>query len=183
MIVPARRQQRWDTLPYQRIASAAYTGSAVEVAFEDETRVGIDPQQLLPKSSSRADWSALTHSDHEIVVPTADGDVEVSWLRIRALTDPAFEAHLQAMAAEEDRFIGDRIAKWRRERGWGIEELARRAELPPETVASVEAGRTRAGFSLLERILTPFGATLDDLAAEPEPSTGPTLAAHSTTST
>ena len=183
MTNPTRLVQPWDTRPYQRFASVRYSDGQLDACFEDGACVGVAAQRLLRPGERTPDWDRLAFTPHEIVVPSDGDPIEISWLSIRLLTDPAFEAHWEAMAAEEDRFIGDRIATWRCEQGLSIEELARRAELPPETVASVEAGRTRAGFSLPERILTPLGVTLDDLAADPEPSSGPTPAAHSTTST
>lgn len=161
--------ERWDTLSSQRIAAVGGDGSAVDVVFEDGTRVGIDPRRLLPRSYATADWSALTHNPHEIVVPTASGDVEVSWLRGRALTDPAFEAHLRATTVEEARFIGSRIAQLRQQRGLPPDDLAQRAGVRQATLAKIQAGHDHAGFSLLERILAPLGATPDDPAVTPDP--------------
>lgn len=175
MIVATRVKQRWDTKPYRTIVSASVRPDrkGLVVCFEDGTGADLAPHEFLPDDAPVPDWTGLTFSPHEVVVPTASRAVEVSWLAIRAATDPEFEAHLQEMGAEEDRLIGRRIAELRQDRGLSAEALARQVGLPPDALVRIEEGRGEATFSTLEHILGVMGATLDDLIVEPEPAAPP----------
>jgi len=181
MTIATRVKRAWDTSAYHRMTAARYDAGDLVVDFEDGTRARVNARALLSPSEPDPDWSGMVVDSYELVVPAARGRVEIPWSRIRLLTDPAFGAHWQAMAAKEDRLIGDRIAALREGQGLGVEEVARRAEVPLETVTRVEAGEVQAGFALLERILAPLGATLDDLVAEPEATAVPSAAGRAPT--
>lgn len=168
MTVTTRRKQAWDASAYHRMTDARYEAGELVVDFEDGTRARVAARTLLPAGAPDPNWDGMTINSYELVVPTNDGELEIPWTSIRLATDPAFDAHWRAVAAEEDRIIGRRIARLRAGSGLRVHELARRAGVSVETIDRVEAGRVQAGFSLLERILAPLGATLDDLVVEPD---------------
>ena len=97
---------RWDTSRYMRIVEAWCEGGDLLVAFEDGARVRVGIERLVPSGKRGLDWGSLRVDPYELVVPAADGDHEISWLAIRRLTDPAFEAHLarSARAPKEGSF-------------------------------------------------------------------------------
>lgn len=164
MSVASRRRERWDTRPYRWIASAKLDGPTLRVGFENGDRVQVDVGRLLPRGADVSRASDLTFSEHDVSIPSSAGAIDVSWVSIRLLTDAAFDAHWAAMAAEEARIIGQRIAGFRRERGLSRAALARRADLSVERLSEIEDGSARASFSTLERVLAPLGRNLDDLA-------------------
>ncbi len=167
MSVATRDRQRWDTRGYRWIASAEIVGPNLRVGFEDGDRVDVELARLLPRNASVSRPGKLTFTSHDVSIPSSDGVIDVSWVSIRLATDPAFDAHWRAMAAEEARIIGELVAKFRRERGLSRAELARQADVSEKQLGAIEDGQARAGFESLERILAPLGRTLDDLEAEP----------------
>jgi hypothetical protein len=172
MTTPTRIVRPWDTKPYQRFATVRYNDGYLDASFEDGARVRVAAERLLRPGES-PDWQRLAFTPHEITVPTDRDPIEISWLSIRLLTDPAFEAHWRAMAAQHDRLVGARITELRESRGVSTHELARRAGVPADHLQAVEEGRVRADLDILERMLAPLGYSLDDLTVEPEPSLTP----------
>lgn len=166
MTITTRTKRTWDTSAYHRIVAAHHAAGEPVVDFEDGSRARVAAQRFFPSDTTDPDWAGMVVEAYEIVIPSATGRIENPWSRIRLPTDPAFDAHWRAMAAEEDRMIGDRIAALRLDQGLTADGLARRAEVPPETVSRVEAGEVRAGFALLERMLAPLGATLGALIVD-----------------
>jgi hypothetical protein len=166
MTLPARVVQPWDTRPYQRFASVRYSEGQLDACFEDGACVRVAAQELLRPGETTPDWERLPFNPHEIIVPTEADPIEISWLSIRLMTDPAFEAHWRAMAARHNQLIGARISALRQERGLGIDEVAQRAGLSIETVRQVEVGSITADFDLLEHILGAMGCSSDDLIVD-----------------
>lgn len=186
MSVANRRRERWDTRPYRWIASAELDGPNLCVGFENGDRVRVDVARLLPQGADVSRASDLTFTEHDVSIPSSEGAIDVSWVSIRLLTDPAFDAHWAAMAAEEARIIGERIAGFRRERGLSRAALARRADLSVERLSKIEDGSARASFATLERVLAPLGLGLDDLAGktdDPVPERSVAVGAASSTQT
>lgn len=167
MSAATRVRQRWDTRGYRWIVAAEIVEGNLRVDFEDGERVEVALARLLPRNASVSGPGELTFTSHDISIPSSNGMIDVSWVSIRLMSDPAFDAHWAAMAAEEARIIGGLIVRFRRERGVSRAELASRADVSAERLAEIEAGRTRASFATLERVLAPLGRTLDDLAREP----------------
>jgi hypothetical protein len=172
MTVPTRVAQPWDTRPYQRIASVRYTDGQLTASFEDGACVRVAARDVL-RPGEAPDWERLTFAPHEITVPADREPIEISWLSIRLLTDPAFEAHWRTTAAQHDRLVGARITALRESRDVSVQNLARRSGLPSARLRAVEAGRARGDLDTLERILAPFGYSLDDLSVEPDPGFAP----------
>ncbi|MCA1597958.1 MAG: hypothetical protein LC769_02870, partial [Chloroflexi bacterium] len=67
---------KWDSLPYQRMASVRRREPDLEILFEDGSQVAVRAQSLLPSRIGAVDWDTLTHNHYEIIVQTADGPYE-----------------------------------------------------------------------------------------------------------
>ena len=90
----------WDTLEYQRIATASFLGGEVIVDFADGTRARLSPQDLSSPDVSEPNWSQLRAEDFHLVVPSADGDIEIPWDVIRVHSDPEFDAFWAELAVD-----------------------------------------------------------------------------------
>lgn len=181
MTATPRPKQAWDTSAYHRMTAARYETGDLVVEFEDGTRARVAAQALLSTAALRPNWSALVTNRYELVVPTDDGEIEIPWTSIRLLSDPAFDAHWRAMAAEEDRLIGARISELRQGQRMSVQDLALCAAVSAEALERIEAGHGGASLPNLGRILGAMGATFDDLILDPNPaaSTQPTASSTS----
>ncbi len=157
---------RWDALQYQRIASAEHIGEKLLVRFEDGSEAHLDAERVLPADVQSVNWDALQAGEYEITVPSEDGQVEIPWSTIRALSDRAYASHLADAAEEEARLIGRRIRELRESRGLTSKEVAERAGVTPQSLSRIEHGRHNVVFTTLRRILAAMGYSLKDLATE-----------------
>jgi hypothetical protein len=93
MTIVAPPKQRWDTGSYLSIRSVRYESGNLRIRFDDGEEVAVPIDRLDSSRFISPDWSAVTAGPLWITVPTAHGDVEISWLAIRLLTDPEFRAY------------------------------------------------------------------------------------------
>ena len=157
MTAKTRRDRPWDTDGYQTIRNARHDAGELVVCFDDGTEARIDVARLTRVAERTPDWSALTYDDFEVVVPTQDGDVEIPWLPIRSMSDPAFRAYLDAAAAEQAQWIGRRLRELRQDRDLDVGDVAERVGLDAETLADLEQGRVDVDLPTVERVLAGLG--------------------------
>lgn len=157
----------WDSPAYRRIVSASHRGSKLLIQFEDGAWETVDAERVLPLGTRNPDWAALTFDSQEIAVPTQEGEVDIPWSMIRALTDKDFAAHLADVAAEQARQIGLRIRELREQRELSSKELAERAGITPQSLSRIEHGHHDVVFTTLQRILVAMGCSLKDLVVDP----------------
>ena len=96
----------WDTSAYGEITAVSHDRGDLVVSFGDGSQARVPVSQLQALHLNDADWPALRFTPDEVVVPTAAGDVEISWFSLRALTDAEFGAYLDRFAADEARRVG-----------------------------------------------------------------------------
>ena len=149
----ATPMQPWDTYEYQRIVDAHHQAGHLVVRFGDRTVARVDVAQMDRVQERDPDWDALTFDEFQVVVPTQRGDFEIPWFPIRSMSDPAFRAHLDAMAAESARWVGQRVRELRRGRGLTVDALAERARVSPALVATIERGAHDGDLGELERVV------------------------------
>jgi DNA-binding XRE family transcriptional regulator len=167
MVAMTRTKRYWDTRKYGDIVSARYEDGAVVVRFGDESEVRVPADRLAAPHIVAPDWPSVAAGDFWIEVPTATGTVEISWLAIRLLTDPAFSAYWDERCDEVARQVGERFKELRQERGVSMEALAQLVGASIETLELLEAGRLHHDLGLEDRLLAALGYTLDDLV-EPQ---------------
>lgn len=153
----------WGTREYQRIVAAEHHDGELRVRFEDGAWVTVGAERLLPPGTHGANWDAMTFNPYEIVVPTAEGEAEVPWSTIRALTDRAYSAYLAAAAEEQARKIGLRLRELRKSRKLTSKELAERAGITPQSLSRIEHGHHDVVFTTLQRLLAAMDCSLRDL--------------------
>jgi transcriptional regulator with XRE-family HTH domain/Zn-dependent peptidase ImmA (M78 family) len=158
----------WEQGDYQRLESVAFDGARLHVRFANGDEIEVEPTQVVRRElATGADWAAATVDGPEIAVPTDNGPIGISWLDLRALTDPAFSAHLAQVADEEARQVGQQIRYLRESRDLSSAELARRAQITAQSLSRIELGRHDVVYSTLQRLLAAMNYTLADLAQAP----------------
>lgn len=160
--------KKWDNPRFQRICSAKADSKLFQIRFEDGAVAEIESHKILPGDSVRPRWNELRFDPYEIVVPTEDGELEISWSTIRVLTDAAYSAHLAEAAVAQAKKIGHRLGQLRKARGMKSKELAERAGITPQSLSRIEHGKHDLAFSTLQKILSAMGYELKDLSDEPE---------------
>lgn len=155
----------WDQSEYQRLENVVFDEGRLRVRFANGDEIEVDPTQLVrPEVAAAADWAAAVVDGPEIAVPTSDRPIGISWLDLRSLTDSAFAAHLAEVADEEAQQVGQRIRSLRQSRNLSSAELARRADITPQSLSRIELGRHDVVYSTLQRLLAAMNYTLADLA-------------------
>jgi len=164
--------KKWDNPRFQRICSAKADAKLFQIRFEDGAVAEIESHKILPGDIIRPRWNELRFDPYEIVVPTEDGELEISWSTVRVLTDAAYSAHLAKAAEVQAKKIGRRISQLRKARGMKSKELAERAGIAPQSLSRIEHGKHDIAFSTLQKILSSMGYGLKDLSVESEMAKG-----------
>jgi len=164
---------RWEQRDYQTITDVGFEDGRLIVRFADGDEASVSADRLVRSASNGARWGEARHTAHEIVVPAAEGELEISWMDVRAQSDPTFAEYLMRTADEEARQIGQRLRALRERRGMTSKEVAETAGIAPLSLSRIELGRHDVVFRTLRRILAAMNFTLRDLAeaAEPQPDT------------
>jgi DNA-binding XRE family transcriptional regulator len=158
----------WNRRGYQRMAHVTWQAPDLVVEFEDGCRAALAAERLLLPDDGPVEWGRLTWSPYEIAVPGPYEVVVIPWSRIRALTDPAYAAHLATAAEAEAREIGRRVRELREARGLSSEELAERAGISMQALSRIERGEHAGPLPPIEPLLAAMGCTLQDLASPAE---------------
>ena len=159
----ASSEQPWNSSAYLRIVAASYDAGELVVRFADGMEGRVDVERMTGVQARRPDWPSLTFNDHEVIVPTADGDFEISTFGIRSLGDPVFNAYLRAKEAESARRVGRRLQEFRRRQGLPLETVAERAGMTPSSLSRIEQGDHDGNLIDLERVLDALGRDFRDL--------------------
>lgn len=160
--------KKWDNPRFQHICSAKVDSNNLQVRFEDGTTAEIETHKMLAGKINQPRWEKLRFNPYEIIVPTENGELEISWSTIRVLTDKEYSAHLAKIAEEQAKKIGRRISQLRKDRGMKSKELAERAGITPQSLSRIEHGKHDLAFSTVQKILGAMGYELGDLTTEPE---------------
>jgi len=158
--------KKWESPRFQRICSAKANADNLWVRFEDGTTAEIESHKILPGEINQPRWERLRFNPYEIILPTANGEIEVSWSTIRVLSNAEYSVYLAQVAAEQAKKIGRRISALRKGRGIKSKELAERAGISPQSLSRIENGKHDISFSTLQKILSAMGYALKDLTVE-----------------
>lgn len=173
MNTTTERPARWERRDYQTITGVGFKDGTLEVHFADGAEATVAADRFVRTPLSRARWSEVRHTAHDIVVPAPEGEVEISWMDVRAQSDPSFANYLMQTADEEAQRIGQRLRALREQRGMTAKKVAESAGIAPLSLSRIELGRHDVVYRTLRRILAAMNYTLRDLAevaeVQPEP--------------
>jgi transcriptional regulator with XRE-family HTH domain/Zn-dependent peptidase ImmA (M78 family) len=153
----------WEDRDYRTIASVSFDGR-LHVGFANGDQAVVDIDRLLPETRQDLVWDEARPNAQELVVPSADGTLEIAWSDLRALTDPKFARFLVDTADEEAQRVGRGIRALRERRGMTSKEVAEAAGIAPMSLSRIELGRHDVVFRTLRRILAAMHYSLLDLA-------------------
>lgn len=169
MNTTAEHLVRWERRDYQTITDAVFDDGRLRVRFADGDEANVAVDRLVRSRSDGVRWDEARHTAHDILVPADEGELEVSWMDIRAQSDPPFAAYLMQTADEEAQRIGQRLRSLREQRRMTAKEVAEIAGIAPLSLSRIELGRHDVVFRTLRRILAAMNLTLRDLAEAAEP--------------
>src|SRR5438105_165688 len=87
-------KRAWDTEDYFSIAAASFRDGLLRLTFADGSTVEISPATVLPKNVEGPCWSDMRINDFRwLVIPIAQGEVELAGDVVRINTDNAYHAH------------------------------------------------------------------------------------------
>jgi DNA-binding XRE family transcriptional regulator len=159
----------WNRPGYQRLARVAWQRPDLMVDFAGGTRARVEASRLLLPDDGPVEWDRMTWSPYEIAVPGPAEIVIIPWSRLRALTDPAYAAHLATSAATEAHQVGQRLRQLRKARGLTVPQLAARVGVSAHDLACIERGQPTDEPHALQPLLAALGCTLHDLVAPGPP--------------
>ena len=160
--------QAWDRPDYRRIVSAHVDRGTLYVLFADGSYTSIEAARLMRPQDKGIRWRDAQANPRQVTVPTDGEPLEISWLTLRALTDPAFDAYLVRRGEEEARRVGERLRALRTARKLDGKAVAERAGITPQSLSRIERGHHEIVFSTLRKVLAALGCTLADLSANAE---------------
>ncbi len=163
--------KRWDNPRFQRISMVNVDHPNILVHFEDGTVAKIESGKILPPDVRHPQWERMSFNSYELVLPTENGNFEISWSTIRVLSDAEYSAYMVKLAEEQARKIGQRLKELRTRRGMKSKELAERAGITPQSLSRIENGKHDVVFKTLQKILGAMGYALKDLAVEADAAT------------
>jgi DNA-binding XRE family transcriptional regulator len=166
----------WYEPNYSKIVRASHNDGWIEIAFGDGTVASVEASRLVPSSVSKPDWTRLTSSESELIVPVAGDTLEIPWSAIRALTDPDYEEHLRKEESEQTRRIASRLKQLREARGLSAKTLAQSAGVEPETMGRLERGGCSLNLDVIEKLLVAMDCPWTELS---KPETKPRRASRS----
>jgi DNA-binding Xre family transcriptional regulator len=158
--------KKWNDPRFQQICSVKADHNNLVVHFEDGAEAKIEIRKILPLDINQPRLDRLHFNPYEIILPTENGEIEISWSTIRALSDAEYSAHLSKVAEEQAKNIGRRLRELRKRRGMKSKELAERAGITPQSLSRIENGKHDIAFSTLQKLLGAMGYALKDLTVE-----------------
>jgi DNA-binding XRE family transcriptional regulator len=158
-------RHRRQTEGYARITGARFANDSLYVSFADGEEACLPVARFENPSilGQTPDWSRVKPAGHEVLVPSAGGDLGIPWDTIRALTDPQFAEKWTDMADHASHTLGQGIQRLRKARGLGRAELAKRVRVTSDTIEDLEAGNLPADLEFAVQVLQAMDHTLDDL--------------------
>ncbi|MDB4947504.1 MAG: hypothetical protein JWM27_153 [Gemmatimonadetes bacterium] len=160
----AEQTARWEEPGYSDITVARIINGELEIGFAngDHARV---PVSALRQHATQV-VLPLEIVDDGLAVRLGAGDdaVEISWVRLRSVTDPSYARHITELDAQESRRLGRRLNALREDRRLSQAELARKVGISVSQVSSIEKGEHRINYSTVRMLLNGMDANLADIA-------------------
>ena len=154
---------------HRRIFRAFSNGSELIVRFADRTDISIPVASLVPPGTRSASWTEIDVAPFDIRIKAEPNTIEIPWSRLRYLTHPEYNAHIDSMGMNASQKIGLIIRSLREKRKLSSKEVAERAGISAQSLSRIENGRHDVVFTTLQRILGAMGCTLHDSSSRSIP--------------
>lgn len=155
---------RWNETSYQKIKYAKSSNDDIIVDFENGDIVQVPKDALIPFRVYDIEWEKFEFNPFEITIPAKPKNIEISWDKLRVITDKEYAKHLARESEEQAKLIGEKIRRLRIKKNINSKDLAERAGVAAQTISRIEQGHTDVSFATLRKILAAMGYSLKDLA-------------------
>lgn len=154
---------RWEAAGYSEIDAVEIVGDDFLVTFDNGDEVVVAAESV--GISDRPVAVAVTTPERgAIVVTNESGQTgEVSWITLRASSDPAFAKLLRERDAEEARRTGRRLKALREDKGLPQNAVAAQAGMTAAQLAKIESGTSDVRFSTVRTLLRVLEGSLSDI--------------------
>lgn len=155
---------RWNDTSYQKIKYMKASDNEILVDFENGDAIQLSKDAVTPFGVYDVEWERLEFNPFEIIIPAKPRNIEISWDKLRVITDKEYAKYLASESEERAMPIGEKIKRLRIRKNINSKDLAERAGVAAQTISRIEQGHTDVSFATLRKILAAMGYTLKDLA-------------------
>ena len=158
----------WTEAGYGDLSGVRRRAEEIEATFLNGDVIQISPRQL----GIHGDFSVtLAEGEECLAISISAGGAErtVSWLQLRAISDPEFAREMRRQDAEESRRLGSRLRALREDREFSQKDLAALVGMPNPQLSKIENGSSDLRFSTVQSLIRSMGATLEDITGPDAP--------------
>ncbi|WP_419908259.1 helix-turn-helix domain-containing protein [Candidatus Poriferisodalis sp.] len=158
----------WTEPGYGDLSGVTRRADEIEVTFGNGDVIQIASRQL----GIHGDFTVAPAEGEEClaIAIAAGGEVRtVSWLQLRALSDPEFAREMRRQDAEEARRLGSRLRALREDRELSQKDLAALVGMPSPQLSKIEKGNSDLRYSTVQSLIRSLGATLADISGPDAP--------------
>lgn len=153
----------WEQPGYSDITVARVLDDDLDVVFAngDHARVPLSSLEFGMRTNVPS-----TIIDDGLAIRLGEGAdaIEISWVRLRSVLDPAYAQHLAELDTEESRRLGRRLRALREDRGLSLDRLAKKVGMSVGHLSNVERGDYPISLTKLRTLLRAMDARLADIA-------------------
>lgn len=151
---------------YRKIIYAEALKQTLKVSFANGDVVSLPIKKIVIKGFKRLQWDDISMDleGSRLTIPAQPMDYEISWFRIRKLTDPKFEKALKGLCLRQQKYVGKRIMALRKKSGFSLKRLSEKSKIPVSALRDIENGTKAKSYSLWGKILDALGCSFSDLA-------------------
>jgi transcriptional regulator with XRE-family HTH domain len=157
---------RWDQEGYGDVVGVKCSFGVVDIEFANREVVEVSIPELGFDATTAFDFD---RDSGTLVAKTSEGDREIDWMVVRALTDPDFAREIRERDAEEARRVGRRLRSLREYRGLTQKDVARSLGMKAPQLAKIEGGTQDLRLSTVRSALRILGAGFNDIAGPEAP--------------
>lgn len=158
----------WAAPGYGDVADVSKVGDDLEVTFGNGDLIRITPSVLGVAGPFELDPQQSLDGESVRIV-TKTGVRDLSWIRLRSATDPAFARQMREEDATEARRVAHRLKALREDRGLSQRDVAALAGMTSPQLSKIESGTFDLRISTVQSLLRAMGASLNDISGPGTP--------------
>jgi len=153
----------WAAPGYGDVTGVSKVGDDLEVTFGNGDLIRIAPSVLGVSGSFELDPQP-TLDGTSVRISTSEGPRDLSWIRLRSATDPAFARQMREEDTNEARRVAHRLKALREDLGLTQRDVAALAGMTSPQLSKIESGTFDLRISTVQSLLRAMGASLSDIS-------------------